>query len=215
MKTTLQTAAATATVVGALVLAGCHSGPSTAGSGTTTSAAAPSGAAAQSSATTSSSAPAASPAASTPASSSASARGTSAAAAGRCHTSGLAVTISAPRGPAGGQQTMSLVFTNTSPAACTMFGYAGVNLVEGSTQWSLQRQSATPKTVVLRPGGRASATLTILRWDTGDGVSYTPSRLDVTPPDETTFAAVSWPHGVVILRQDGATRPGTFIGPVS
>jgi hypothetical protein len=214
MKTTLQTAAATATVVGALVLAGCHSGPSTAGSGTTTSAAAPSGAAAQSSATTSSSAPAASPAASTPASSSASASGT-AAAAGRCRTSGLAVTISAPRGPAGGQQTMSLVFTNTSPAACTMFGYPGVNLVEGSTQWSLQRQSVTPKMVVLGPGGHASATLTILRWDTGDGVSYTPSRLDVTPPDETTFAAVAWPHGVVILRQDGATRPGTFIGPVS
>jgi hypothetical protein len=37
----------------------------------------------------------------------------------------------------------------------------------------------------------------------------------VTPPDETAFAAVAWPHGVVILRQDGATRPGTFIGPVS
>jgi Protein of unknown function (DUF4232) len=186
------------------VLAGCHSGASTAGGGATTSAATPAPSATMSSL-----------AASTPASSSASASGPAAAAAGRCHTSGLAVTISAPRGPAGGQQTMSLVFTNTSPAACTMFGYPGVNLVEGSTQWSLQRQSATPKTVVLSPGGQASATLTILRWDTGDGVSYTPSRLDVTPPDETTFAAVAWPHGVVILRQDGATRPGTFIGPVS
>jgi hypothetical protein len=36
----------------------------------------------------------------------------------------------------------------------------------------------------------------------------------VTPPDETTYAAVAWPAGVVLIRQDEATHPGTYIGPV-
>lgn len=35
----------------------------------------------------------------------------------------------------------------------------------------------------------------------------------VTPPDETRSAELPWPGGAV-LRQDGATRPGTFVGPV-
>jgi hypothetical protein len=37
----------------------------------------------------------------------------------------------------------------------------------------------------------------------------------VTPPDETTFAMVAWPRGVILVRQDEATHPGTFMRPVS
>jgi Protein of unknown function (DUF4232) len=137
------------------------------------------------------------------------------AAAARCHTAGLPVTLGAPQGPAGGQQTMSLAFTNTSSAACTMTGYPGVNLVAGSVQRALVRQSAAPEPAVLRPGGQAHSTLTILRWAAGDGTSFAPARIYVTPPDETTFATVDWPRGVILVRQDEATHPGTFIGPVS
>jgi len=42
-----------------------------------------------------------------------------------------------------------------------------------------------------------------------------PTRVYVTPPDETTYRTLAWPHGMVLVRQDEATRPGTFIGPVS
>lgn len=204
MKTRHQTAAATATVLAAFVLAGCQQGSGA------------SGAASPTSATRSSPAPAASSAAASPAAS-ASASGSAEAAAGvaRCHTPGLAVTLGAPQGPATGQQTMSLTFTNTSAAACSMYGFPGVNLVAGRIQWALERQSKTPQTVVLPPGGHASSTLTLLRWAAGDGTSFTPAEVHVTPPDETTFRTVTWPHGVVLIDQEEATHPGTFIGPVT
>jgi Protein of unknown function (DUF4232) len=205
VNTTQRTAAATTGVLAVLVLAGCHSGPGSAVAASTTPAAA-----ASLSVSAAASAEPVSPV------TSAAPPGTGGtAAAPRCPTAGLSVTLGAPQGPAGGQQTMSLAFTNTSAAACTMTGYPGVNLVAGSVQWALARQSAAPEPVVLRPGGQAHSTLTILRWSAGDGTSFASARIYVTPPDETTFATVAWPRGVILVRQDEATRPGTFIGPVS
>ena len=97
-----------------------------------------------------------------------------------------------------------------------MFGYPGVNLVTGGgIQWALERQSLSPQRIVLPPGGHARSTLTLLRWQAGDGTAFTPARAYVTPPDETTYATVAWPSGVVLIRQDEATHPGTFIGPVT
>jgi Protein of unknown function (DUF4232) len=198
MKTAHQTAAATTTVLTALILAGCQQGGSA------------SGAASPAHATHSG------PATAVSSSASASASGLAGAAAGpaRCHTPGLAVTLGAPQGPAGGQQTMSLTFTNTSAAACSMYGFPGVNLLAGSIQWALVRQSHPPQRIVLPPGGHARSTLTLLRWESGGGTSFAPTRVYVTPPDETTYRTLAWPHGVVLVRQDEATHPGTFIGPV-
>jgi hypothetical protein len=199
MRTTQQAAAATAAVLAALVLAGCQPGGSGAAAASPTSPA---------SVTHSGPATAASPA--PPAASPAGA----AAGPSRCRTAGLAVTLGAPQGPAGGQQTMSVTFTNTSAAACSLYGFPGVNLVAGRIQWALERQSRIPRHVVLAPGGHARSTLTLLRWTAGDGTSFAPTQVYVTPPDETTYAAVAWPAGVVLIRQDEATHPGTFIGPV-
>jgi hypothetical protein len=200
MKTAQEAAAATATVLAALVLAGCQHGGGTAG------AAAPSSAT-LSSATHSGPATAASPAA--PAASPAGA----AAGPPRCHTAGLGITLGAPQRPGAEQQTMRLTFTNTSAAPCSIDGFPGVNLVAHDFQWALQRQSRTPRRIVLPPGGRASSTLTLLRWAAGDGTSFAPARVYVTPPDETTYRTLPWPSGVVLIRQDEATHPGTFIGP--
>jgi hypothetical protein len=37
----------------------------------------------------------------------------------------------------------------------------------------------------------------------------------VTPPDGTTQLETPWiPGGIAVLRQDGATHPGTYIGPL-
>jgi hypothetical protein len=199
MKTAHQTAAATTTVLAALVLAGCQQGGSASGAASPAHATHPGPATA----------------ASTTASAPGLASGPGAAAGpARCHTSGLAVTLGAPQGPTGGQQTMSLTFTNTSAAACSMYGFPGVNLLAGSIQWALVRQSHPPQRIVLQPGGHARSTLTLLRWESGGGTSFAPTRVYVTPPDETTYRTLAWPHGVVLVRQDEATHPGTFIGPV-
>jgi hypothetical protein len=201
MRTAQQAAAATAAVLAAVVLAGCQPGGSTAGSATP-------GSGPPSSVTHSGPATAASPAA--PGASPAGA----AAGPPRCHSAGLGITLGAPRPPGAGQQTMSLTFTNTSAAACSIDGFPGVNLVARGFQWALQRQSSAPRRIVLPPGGRASSTLTLLRWAAGDGTSFAPTQVYVTPPDETAYRTLPWPSGVVLIRQDEATHPGTFIGPV-
>ena len=206
MKTTIPAAAAAA--LAALVLAGCQAGGSTSAavSASTSASASPT------SATHSGPASAASATVPAPASGSA---GAAAPGPPRCHTAGLAVTLSAPHGPAGRQQTMTLTFTNTSAAACAMYGYPGVNLVAaGGVQWALERQSQPPQRIVLPPGGHSRSTLTLLRWETGDGTSFAPARAYVTPPDETTYRTLAWPSGVVLVRQDEASHPATFIGPV-
>jgi len=206
MTTTRPAAAAAAAVLAALGLGGCQAGGSASGAGS----ASPSAAAVPTSATHSGPASAASVTAPASGPASGAAPGPP-----RCHTAGLAVTLSAPRGPAGGQQTMTLTFTNTSAAACSMFGFPGVSLVAGAgNQWALERQSQPPRRIVLPPGGHSSSTLTLLRWEAGDGTSFAPARAYVTPPDETAYRTLAWPAGVVLVRQDEATHPGTFIGPV-
>jgi Protein of unknown function (DUF4232) len=206
MTTTRPAAAAAAAVLAALGLAGCEAGGSTSGAAS----ASPSAAAVPTSATHSGPASAASATAPAAGPASGAAPGPP-----RCHTAGLALTLGAPRGPAGGQQTMSLTFTNISAAACSMFGFPGVSLVAGGgIQWALERQSQPPQRIVLPPGGHSSSTLTLLRWEAGDGTSFAPARAYVTPPDETTYRTLAWPPGVVLVRQDEATHPGTFIGPV-
>ncbi|HEX5291800.1 MAG TPA: DUF4232 domain-containing protein [Streptosporangiaceae bacterium] len=139
------------------------------------------------------------------------------AAGGRCHTAGLSVTLGAPQGQPGTQRTVSVVFTNTSGASCTMYGYPGVNLVQAtSDQWSLVRQSAPVRTVALAPGASAHATLTFYQWSASvPNVKFAPARLLVTPPDETSSATVGWLPGIIVVRQDGATHPLTYIGPVT
>jgi hypothetical protein len=139
------------------------------------------------------------------------------AAGGRCHTAGLSVSLGAPQGAPGTQRTVSVVFTNTSGSSCTMYGYPGVNLVQAaSDQWPLVRQSAPVRTVALAPGASAHATLTFYQWSASvPNVKFVPARLLVTPPDETTHATVGWLPGVIVVRQDGATHPLTYIGPVA
>lgn len=187
-------AAAVAAVIGA---AGCASG-----SGATPPAASASPASGTPATVTT---PAATPAAA------------AAAAAGRCHTAGLSVALGTPQGQPGTQRTVPVVFTNTSGASCTMFGYPGVNLVQTTAdQWQLVRQVAPVRTVTLAPGAAAHATLTFYQWSAAvPNVKLVPARLFVTPPDETTFATIGWLPGIIVVRQDGATHPLTYIGPVT
>ena len=44
---------------------------------------------------------------------------------------------------------------------------------------------------------------------------WVPDTIVLTPPDTTTRLEVPWiPGGVGVARQDAATHPGTYIGPL-
>jgi hypothetical protein len=119
------------------------------------------------------------------------------------------------------QRTVKLLFNNRSDRTCTLEGFPGVTLKAGADTWDLVRSSATPVTVTLAPGGSAHSELTFLPYasgesteDAGSGAEFEPTTALVTPPGDTVAAKVRWIWGGIV-RQDGATRPGTYIGPVT
>lgn len=143
-----------------------------------------------------------------------------------CRLDDLRAELSAPEGPAN-QPTVRVVWTNTSGTDCAMTGFGGVDLRRTpadradlpeperglADSISLPRTDATADTVRLAPDGQAHSTITYLPLDERDLSAFRPDDVLVTPPDETRSAALAWTGGAV-LRQDGATRPGTYLGPV-
>jgi hypothetical protein len=132
----------------------------------------------------------------------------------RCTLDDVSAALGRTTGEAGQRHT-AVVWTNTSPQACTMTGFGGVDLQGpddpmGPT-FSLRRAEEQASTVRLQPGDAAHTTITWLPPQ--DGSEWVPTGMLVTPPDETRSASLEWPGGAV-LRQDGATRPGTYISPV-
>jgi uncharacterized protein DUF4232 len=137
----------------------------------------------------------------------------------RCHTGELAAALSAP-GAGAGQRYATLTLTDTGGTPCTVHGYGGLGLVDGSgaplPTAQVRVPDPAPRTLVVRPGGAVTATL---HWSVvpgpGDSSSGscqpTPSALQVIPPDETTPLRVAWPGGPVCeagtLLQDAYTAP--------
>ncbi|MCP2169260.1 Protein of unknown function (DUF4232) [Goodfellowiella coeruleoviolacea] len=163
--------------------------------------------------------------------------GTSATAAGveRCHTGDLSThlgtaALNRDSGVTGG--TVPLVYTNTSNRTCTMYGFGGVDLRgpddPNGPVYSLRRganpqqdpaSGGTPTLVTLAPGGTAHTLITFVT-PSGDSVGsagstdWIPTEVVSTPPDETTQLTTPWLTGISVLRQDMATRVGTYISPV-
>ena len=140
----------------------------------------------------------------------------------RCVLADLTPTTTRPDGTTS-QQRIDVVWTNTSRRTCTMTGFGGVDLVaspRSQDRYSLPRAETPTTTVRLAPGERAHSTIVYLPATAGQAdqggqaVTYTPTQLFVTPPDETHSAVLEWPGGPV-LRQDGATHPGTHLEAVA
>jgi hypothetical protein len=116
-----------------------------------------------------------------------------------------------------GQVTQVVNLTNKSASACTMRGFPGVNLVgqafgKKNYAWPLERQTAKYSTVTLAPGKTAHFNLIYLTGVPGDGVNLAVHEIVVTPPNDYSHIVLRWNQSVLL--QDGATHPGTFIGPV-
>ncbi len=111
-------------------------------------------------------------------------------AAAACVTSALKISQSAPNGYAGGV-IVTLVFTNASGSACTLYGYPGVSLVSSAqTQIGLaaKRSGTAVKLITLGPGATASATLQIVDALNFPSTTCDPVKaayLRVYPPNQT------------------------------
>ena len=136
-----------------------------------------------------------------------------AAAAPLCGTDSLRLSTGTYGAPGDNTQMhFAVILTNISPQSCTLQGYPGVDLVgPDGPSYSLPRQSGSPQALTLAPGASASSRLTFLPTPNG----WVPTTIVVTPPDATTQVQTPWiPGGIAVLRQDGATHPGTYIGPL-
>ena len=105
-----------------------------------------------------------------------------------------------------GQRYATLVVTNKSGKACTLFGYGGMELrrKDGERVPTKAERTADPgpKTVMLPPGQKAGKKL---HWSpipageepTDGPCAPTPDVLAVTPPDDTKQFTVPWAGGYV------------------
>ncbi|MEU1427519.1 DUF4232 domain-containing protein [Nocardia sp. NPDC005746] len=131
-----------------------------------------------------------------------------------CVASQLRLTVQAEPARAGAnQRTASLVLVNTAGESCVLQGFPGVDLGavgDHGGPASLPRTGQQPHRVTLAPGGRATSTLTYV---TG---TSTPGEVILTPPDSTTQLRAPWPAdlGAITVWPEGATHPGTFVGPL-
>jgi hypothetical protein len=119
---------------------------------------------------------------------------------------------------------VNLAFVNDDDithTACRLSGYPDVELIGPvypifGTIYSLPRSFGRAESVSLRFGQAAHADLTWLPSSPGLRDRWTPGyvRVVVHTNRGPSFAmALPWPYGSV-LRQDGATHPGTYVGPI-
>jgi hypothetical protein len=201
----------TVTAAGLLALAGCSSAtptPTAAPATTTTAVASSSGPASSGSAWS------AAPTTTAPSSAPASTTGSTP----PCTAADVTASLGTAPG-SGGQVTVPLRYTDTGSRSCTLTGYPGATLqgpdrAPYGPQYALARSTTTtPTTVTLAPGQAAVADLTLGTVPVGDPAGWQATALLTTAPDDTTVMTVPFPADTPVTRQDGATRPATYVGP--
>ncbi len=134
-----------------------------------------------------------------------------------CGPEALSLSTSAPGSPGDATQIhFDLIFTNVSAQPCELNGYPDVDLVgPDDPQWGpdyqLPQQAGDPQPVLLAPGAAAASRLTFL----ADPSGWVPDTIAVTLPDAPGRIETPWiAGGVPLSRQDAASHPGTYIGPL-
>ncbi|GAA3537051.1 DUF4232 domain-containing protein [Amycolatopsis ultiminotia] len=139
----------------------------------------------------------------------------------RCTTDDLSAALGKPKqSPGGGvdQIDLPLSFKNTSSHNCALYGVPGVDLngpddpTYGNV-YHLPRQDNGVRHNVVEPGRTATATITTLKASAGSP-GWTPTGVTTIPPGQTKALHASWPSDIAIVRQDGATHPGTRINGI-
>ncbi len=135
-----------------------------------------------------------------------------------CTPDSLGVSTNAPASPGDATQIhFDVIFTNISPQPCEVQGYPDVDLIgPDDPMWGpdyqLPQQADTAVPITLPPGASAGSRLTFLA-DPPNG--WVPDTIAVTLPNSPGRMEVPWIAGrVPVARQDAASHPGTYIGPL-
>ncbi|MFD3457693.1 DUF4232 domain-containing protein [Streptomyces sp. NPDC058691] len=107
-----------------------------------------------------------------------------------CRSAQLKIAFGDSEGAAGSVE-RALVFVNTGPRPCTLYGFPGVSLVGGATGRQIgspaERTGTAGEPVLLRQGGSAEAGLRMAQVANYDAKTCAPQKargLRVYPPDE-------------------------------
>jgi hypothetical protein len=117
------------------------------------------------------------------------------------------------------QWQLPITMTNQGGAACTVQGFPGVRL-DGSdgTSWDLVRTNGTVSPVLLGPGEHVTAEVTYLTATAigsgGADTGWHVTSMAVTPPNTTNTQTLPWADSLGLVKQDAATHPGSYVGPV-
>ncbi|MDI6627832.1 MAG: DUF4232 domain-containing protein [Rhodococcus sp. (in: high G+C Gram-positive bacteria)] len=123
--------------------------------------------------------------------------------------------------PSDVQTTVPLRYTNSGSVPCNVTGFPGATLqgpdVDGlGPDYDLARSEITPSTTItLEPGAAAVAELTLGTVNKNDERAWIPTAFLTTAPGDTTVMTLPFPATVGVQRQDGATRPASYIGAFS
>ncbi|GAA4537052.1 DUF4232 domain-containing protein [Amycolatopsis samaneae] len=122
------------------------------------------------------------------------------------------------------QWKLPIVLTNKTETTCVVRGFPGVRLNgEDGTGWDLVRTNGAVAPVRLGPGERATADVTYatavaLNPETGSGggdpSGWHVDSVSITPPNSTNTQTLPWVNPIGLVKQDGATHPGSYVGPV-
>ena len=138
----------------------------------------------------------------------------------RCHTRDLTGHVEG-HGAGAGQRYAALGLTNSTAAACTIYGYPGLQLVDAhgaarqtNAHWD---RSAGPTRLVVAPGQTVWAplhwTVTPADDEVANDCAPDTAGLRVIPPDETTQLSMAFDagrlcqHGDIIAGAFGRDRP--------
>ncbi|MFL4906696.1 DUF4232 domain-containing protein [Streptomyces sp. MMS24-I2-30] len=137
--------------------------------------------------------------------------GSGSASGGMCKTANL--TLSAYHGISGeGQEIVSL--KNSGSSTCTMHGFPGVDLSNGSdTTISADRSNSDVPTVKLAPGEKTEFVLNY-PFNNSGGTGFTFTTLIVTPPNETHSKTVATSINVPVDNPDAPSNGGITVNAV-
>ena len=134
-----------------------------------------------------------------------------------CAVDSLSLSTSAPASPGDATQIhFDLIVTNTSAQPCQLQGYPVVDLIgPDDPMWGpdyqLPQQAGDPQLVVLAPGASGVSRLTFLAEPNG----WVPNTIAVSLPNSPGRLEAPWiAGGVPVARQDAASHPGSYIGPL-
>ncbi|WP_233209212.1 DUF4232 domain-containing protein [Mycobacterium sp. ENV421] len=134
-----------------------------------------------------------------------------------CTPDSLGLSTGAPASPGDATQIhFDVIVTNTSPQPCEVLGYPGVDLIgpddpRWGPDYQVPQQADAAVPITLPPGAAAASRLTFL----ADPNGWVPDTIAVTMPNSPGRMEVPWIAGrVPVARQDAASHPGTYIGPL-